>query len=319
MSATIVFCGQGSQRMGMAQDFYEAHPQAAAVFEEASDTLGFDMAGLCFSDDPRLHMTEFTQPAILTASIAMFRPLASSIGATHFGGHSLGEYTALVAAGVIPFSEALSLVRQRGRRMQAAVPANVGAMMAITQNALPWTVLQNCLDGLNVAIANHNAPNQVVISGETKDIQTAVARYTDRPESTDAQFRPLTVSAPFHSRLMATIEPGFRALLSESAPSWTAELSHSVVSNTTGNWHTGSPDALIDALTLQISNTVRWVDNMTVLLNRQPNHIIEIGPRRTLRGFFRAMTNTGDNPLGNTELESITNLSSAQRVLKILK
>ena len=311
MSTIIVFPGQGSQHVGMAQDFFEAHAPARQVFEEASDALNLDMAKLCFEDNDQLHLTAFTQPAILTAEIAMFRALESRLGATYFGGHSLGEYTALVAAGVIELAQAVTIVRERGRRMQEAVPAGIGAMAAIIQPELPITLLQECLTGLSVDIANHNAPNQVVVSGLAGDVRTAIERYQDRPESMRAKVRMLTVSAPFHSRLMAPIEPGMRSLLFDAAVDWTPENSRFVVSNTTGAMHDGSRDGLVDRLTRQISQTVRWVDNMSTLCALGPRRIIEIGPGRPLRGFFRGMADA----LGEAELEAITNISSARRAL----
>ena len=312
MSTIIVFPGQGSQRVGMAADFFEAHAEARAVFEEASDALNLDVAKLCFEENNQLHLTEFTQPAIVTAEIAMFRALAPALEATHFGGHSLGEYTALVAAGVIPLGQAVRIVRERGRRMQEAVPAGIGAMAAIIQPDLSLDLLCKCLDGLKADIANHNAVNQVVVSGLDSDVQTAVERYQDTPEGAHAKIRMLTVSAPFHSRLMQPIEPGFRSLLFDSAVNWTPEKSRTVVSNTTGKMHDGTANGLIDRLTCQISQTVRWVDNMNTLCALRPERIIEIGPGRPLRGFFRGMK---DN-LGDASLSAITNLSSARRALE---
>ena len=124
----------------MAQDFVEAYPSAKRVFEEASDALNLDVAKLCFEDDDRLHLTEFTQPAIVTAEIAMWTVLTETYGleGSGFGGHSLGEYTALVAAEVIPLTQAVRIVRERGRRMQEAVPTGIGAMAAVIQPISPW-------------------------------------------------------------------------------------------------------------------------------------------------------------------------------------
>ena len=313
MKPIIVFPGQGSQRNGMAKDFYEAHPTAKAVFQEASDALNLDMARLCFEDDERLNLTEYTQPAIVTAEIAMYRTLQEMWGLKghYFGGHSLGEYTALVAADVIPLTDAVKVVRERGRRMQEAVPAGVGAMAAIIQPELSMALLEHCLHGLEADIANHNAPNQVVISGSASDVQTAVERYQDSPIGVRSKVRMLTVSAPFHSRLMAGIEPGFRSLLFDASRNWNAENSTCVVSNTSGTMHDGCLEGLVDRLTKQISGTVRWVDNMITLCDLPGDRVIEIGPGRPLRGFFRGMS----EQLQDRPLEAITNLTSAQRAL----
>ncbi len=315
MSAIIVFPGQGSQRNGMANDFYRSHSVARAVFEEASDALNLDVASLCFNDDERLNLTEYTQPAIVTAEIAMYRTLQDLYGlqGNYFGGHSLGEYTALVAAGVAPLASAVKVVRERGRRMQEAVPTGVGAMAAIIQAELPMGLLQHCIHGLQVDIANHNAPNQVVISGEASDVQTAIERYQDSPVGMRSKVRMLTVSAPFHSRLMAGIEPGFRSLLFDATSTWNAAQSTVVVSNTTGQMHDGTSEGLVERLTQQVSGTVRWVDNMTTLCTLDADRVIEIGPGRPLRGFFRGM----DDQLQGRPLDAITNLVSAERALAL--
>ena len=314
MSTIIVFPGQGSQRVGMAADFYEANAQARAVFDEASEALNLDMARLCFEENDLLNLTEFTQPAIVTAEIAMFRSLTAQFGlsAQAFGGHSLGEYSALVAAGVIPLGSAVKVVRERGRQMQQAVPTGIGSMAAIIMPDLPVPLLEACLDGLKANIANHNAPNQVVISGEAGDVQTATERFQDHEEGMRAKVRMLTVSAPFHSSLMKPIEPGFRSVLYDAAADWSPEHSAKVVSNTTGALHDGTADGLISRLTEQISGTVRWVDNMRTLCDMDAERILEIGPGRPLRGFFRGM----HDAMGDTTLESITNLVSARRALE---
>jgi [acyl-carrier-protein] S-malonyltransferase len=310
VSAIVVFPGQGAQRNGMAEDFHAAHAEARRVFEEASEVLDLDMAALCFGADERLNLTEYTQPAILTAEIAMFRVLTAHFGVevSFYGGHSLGEYTALVAAGVIPLADGLRVVRERGRRMQVAVPAGEGAMAAIIQADLSLEDIGTALDGLTVDIANHNALNQVVISGQAADVDTAVSRYQASPAGARARIRMLTVSAPFHSRLMAPIERGFRTLLSEVSTGWDVAKSAQVASNTTGGLHDGTQTRLLDNLTRQISGTVRWVDNMHTLLSAAPDRVVEIGPGRPLRGFFRGL---GD-ALGDRPLDAVTNLASAQ-------
>ena len=196
--------------------------------------------------------------------------------------------------------------------MQEAVPTGIGAMAAVIQPDLPMALLRQCMEGLQVDVANHNAPNQVVISGEAGAVQTATERYQDQTEGMRAKIRMLNVSAPFHSRMMAEIEPGFRSLLYDAATHWNAGNSRIVASNTTGEMHDGDLEGLIDKLTRQISSTVRWVDNMRTLCATKPDRIIEIGPGRPLRGFFRGL---GDD-LGAASLDAITNLSSARRTLQ---
>lgn len=307
-SAVIVFPGQGAQRAGMGKDFDEAWPESRAVYDEASEALGLDLRALCFEDDPRLGLTEYTQPAILTTEIAMFRALQAHHGlqASHYGGHSLGEYTALVAAGVIPLVEAVRLVRERGRRMQAAVPAGEGVMAAVIRADLDPSALRAALGDLVMDVANHNAPDQVVISGAAAAYDEASARLLASPAGAGARVRKLDVSAPFHSRLMAPIEDGFRALLADSAATWIPAQAGAVVSNYTGTFHAPQADAVIDALTRQISGGVRWVDNMRALLALQPTRVLEVGPNRPLRGFFRAL---------DVDVEAIFNTTTANRVL----
>jgi [acyl-carrier-protein] S-malonyltransferase/trans-AT polyketide synthase/acyltransferase/oxidoreductase domain-containing protein len=293
----------------MAQDFCGAYPESREVFDRASEALDLDMLALCSEEDPRLHLTEYTQPAILTAEMAMLRGLQAHHGlaADCWGGHSLGEYTALVAAGALSLEDGVCAVRERGRLMQLAVPQGQGAMAAIIGPDLDPTEVRDSLRGLVVDIANHNAPSQVVISGATADVQLAVDRYRSTPAGRSAKVRMLQVSAPFHSRLMAPIEADFRALL--AGLSWSAPASAMVVSNTSGTMHDGSLQGLLERLTGQISGTVRWVDCMLTLL-QQADRIIEVGPGRPLRGFFRSL-----EELGQTPLHAVTNLPSARHAL----
>lgn len=306
-STAVVFPGQGSQRVGMAQDFCAEFAESASVFDEASEALSLDLRALC-GDESRLSLTEYTQPAILVAEVAMFRALAAHFGlsAELFGGHSLGEYTALVVAGALPLGEAARLVRERGRRMQEAVPRGEGAMAAVIREGLDVDALRALAEGLVVDLANLNAPDQVVISGAAQDVREAIARVEASPALAGARAKLLDVSAPFHSRLMATIEPGFRDLLASSSATWDASAARAVVSNYTGGFHTGQTADLIDALTRQISGGVRWMDNMAALLAAGPGRVLEVGPNRPLRGFFRAV---------GAEVEAIFNLTTARRVL----
>ena len=301
-----LFPGQGSQKRGMAKDFFTQFESAQKVFGEASETLNINMEALCFEEDDRLHQTAFTQPAILTAEIAMFRTLETDFGlqSSHFGGHSLGEYAALVAAKVIPLNEALRLVQLRGQLMQEAVPLGEGAMAALIRDELDPVAIGTELEGLSIDLANLNSPNQVVISGAQKDMEAAIERIQASPSGAGCRAKMLNVSAPFHSRLMASIEPQFRQALESSLPKWNPTASRTVLSNTTGAFHDGSAPGLVDRLTRQISGTVCWVQNMRSVVELEPALILEVGPGRPLRGFFRGINQT---------VVSVTNLVSAQR------
>ncbi len=290
VTIAIVFPGQGSQKPGMARDFHTRYAAAREVFAEASDAVGLDMAALCFEEDPRLDQTEFTQPALLTAEIAMVRALQSEHGlqASCYGGHSLGEYTALCAAGVIPLAAAVKLVRKRGALMQQAVPLGTGSMAAVIADGIADRDLSQVLAGLEVDVANRNSPNQLVLSGAAAAVERASARCVELLSGVEHQVVPLNVSAPFHSRLMRGIEPDFRAELEAAGPTFNLAPATAVTSNLTGAFHTADLGALIDALTKQISGAVDWISNMRVLAAAS-KHIYEVGPNRPLRGFFKTL------------------------------
>jgi malonyl CoA-acyl carrier protein transacylase len=296
----LVFPGQGSQRAGMARDFFEAHAPARAAFEEASDALALDLRAICFEQDPRLDLTEYTQPAILTAEIAMLRAL--QLSAAYFAGHSLGEYTALCAAGVLPLADAVRLVRKRGALMQVAVPQGQGAMSALLAAGIAERPLGAELADLGVDVANRNSADQVVISGPIAGIEAAERRLS---EAGGVEIVRLNVSAPFHSRMMAVIEPEFRAELEAAASRMAPEKAAVVCSNLRGGFHAPNTAAVIDALTGQISGTVDWIGNMRALSGTSCR-IIELGPGRPLKRFFATL---------GVEIVSITSLKTAERGL----
>lgn len=296
----------------MARDFYDQFDTSRRVFAEASDALGFDVAALCFDEDPRLDLTEFTQPAILTAEIAMLRPLVENFGlsAAWFGGHSLGEYTALCAAGAIPLDAAVKLVHKRGALMQEAVPAGEGAMMAVSGRGVAVHDFRAALDAIEVDVANLNSPDQIVLSGPAGamtracELATEIARQAAEGAATEAlEFTPLVVSAPFHSRRMRSIQAEFRAALNEAAPRLVAERAASVTSNVRGGFHPGDEGALLDALERQISGSVDWIANMRSLVTVS-DRILEVGPNRPLRRFFQSL---------GTEITSIVSVRTAER------
>ena len=295
-NTALVFPGQGSQRVGMAKDFHERFALARDAFAEASEACGVDLAAIAFGDEERLNLTEFTQPCILTAEIAMQRVVAAERGleARWFAGHSLGEYTALVAARVLPLGQAAKLVRRRGALMQQAVPAGEGAMLAVIAKGLDLDALRAELEGLDVDAANHNSSSQIVVSGSAAGVEQARERLKGR------RLIPLNVSAPFHSRLMRTIEPTFATELAAAAIDATS--APHVASNYTGGFHAADAAAVRDALVRQISGTVRWVDNMKALAGRA-TRIVEIGPGRPLSAFFRDV---------GVKVEAITDLASAE-------
>jgi len=306
---TVVFPGQGSQRQGMGKDFYDTVPVARETFEEASDILGWSVPAMCFGDDDRLNLTEFAQPCILTTEIAMLRAIRSLYGFNpyHFGGHSLGEYTALVAAGAFPLGEALRIAQERGRLMQQAVPVGEGSMAAIISDDLDPTFLAGVLADLPLDVANINSPHQIVISGKSSAIPEAQRRLEQHiADNQSFRFVPLNVSAPFHSRFMGTITDTFKNLLISVSEHITPGQARRVTSNVSGLFHSDNRREIIEHLTKQISGTVQWTKNMRVLA-ATTDSIFEIGPGRPLREFFKTI---------GVACSSITTLSAARRIFE---
>ncbi len=288
MTLALLFPGQGSQAVGMGKALCEASPAARAVFDEADRVLGFPLSRLCFEGpEEELKLTANTQPAILTHSIAALADLRARAperleGAAFAAGHSLGEYSADVAAGALSFTEAVELVRARGQFMQEAVPAGVGAMAAIV-GLDPEGVEAACREaaqGETVAPANYNSPEQTVIAGDAAAVgrasQACLARGAKRAI-------PLAVSAPFHSPLMSPAREKMRPLL-ERAAFLPAVLP--VVTNVDA-----APEAdgakLRDALVRQIDSPVRWVESVQRLAREGVDRALEIGPGNVLAGLVR--------------------------------
>ncbi|MGW4714321.1 thioesterase domain-containing protein [Nocardia sp. NPDC004260] len=286
MSCTIVFPGQGAQRTGMGADFCAEFPLARDTFAEASDAVGEDLLRICVERDPRLHRTEYTQPCVLTMEIATYRVLVSESGwqPVAFGGHSLGEYAALVAAGVFDLADGVRLVRTRGALMQRAVPEGAGAMAALILPGIADSGVTDLVAEAGVEVANDNSTDQLVISGERDAVSAARGVLGERfPE---LRFVPLRVSAPFHSRWMRGIEDEFAGHLAECAPRMRAERAVAVTSNYTGEFH--RPETVAEHLVRQISAPVRWTANMRALL-RSGTPRYEVGPSAPLSKFFATL------------------------------
>jgi [acyl-carrier-protein] S-malonyltransferase/trans-AT polyketide synthase/acyltransferase/oxidoreductase domain-containing protein len=302
-ATAVVFPGQGTQKRGMARDFHDAHAAARETFECVSDRLELDLRKLVFEEDDRLPMTEYAQPAILTAEIAMFRVLRSEFDFTPacFGGHSLGEYTALVAAGAIDVAEAAALVRLRGRLMQEAVPPGAGAMSAVVRPGMDLDALRAAIADSGVDIANLNSPDQTVISGPAEAVAEVAKRLKSIEGFERARCLPLKVSAPFHSRAMKPAEDAFRPALEQASESWNVELATAVTSNFAGGFHEADRASIVDRLARQISAPVRWLDNMEAVRNRA-GRVVELGPGKPLRAFFAAI---------DVEVTPVTTLEAA--------
>jgi [acyl-carrier-protein] S-malonyltransferase len=280
----FIFPGQGSQAVGMGRALAEAFPICAETFAEADRALGEPLSRLCFEGpDDQLRLTENTQPAILTVSIAAYRLLESRGFMPAFvAGHSLGEYSAHVAAGTIAFADAVRIVRRRGRYMQEAVPVGRGAMAAVLgldADAVA-RACQEASDGDIVSPANLNAPGQVVIAGSAEAVERASARAM---QAGARRVVPLPVSAPFHCALMKPAEerlaPELRAL-SAAAPRVP------VVANVDAVPKRDASSA-IDALVRQVSSPVRWEDVVRRLASEGVRAYVEVGPGTVLGGLVK--------------------------------
>lgn len=280
----FLFPGQGSQSTGMGKALAETFPSAKAVFQEADEALNFPISQLCFEGpDDQLRMTQNTQPALLTVSIAALAVLREKgFAAAIVAGHSLGEYSALVAAGSLKFADAVRLVRQRGLYMQEAVPAGVGAMAAILKPPLDKldAILAEAAQGEVVSAANFNSPDQLVIAGHAG----AVGRASEALKAAGAKRAvPLPVSAPFHCSLM---KPAQERLKVDLDACDFADLQVPLINNVESREITSGADAR-QGLYLQVPGAVRWTEAMHLLAARGVDRAVEVGAGAVLCGLLR--------------------------------
>ncbi len=270
----------------MGRELQQRYPVAAETFAQADEALGFPISKLCFEGpEEELRLTENTQPAIMTASVAAWRVLASQgVQPAIAAGHSLGEWSAHVAAGTLSFADALRAVKARGRAMQQAVPAGQGAMAAVLQLD-PTLVAEACAEaaaetGLVVAAANLNSSGQTVISGAAAAVEKASALCKAKGARRAVM---LPVSAPFHCALMQPAQEEVARVLNGIA---LADPRIPVAANVTGSLVT-TADAARDALTRQVTGAVRWVDCVKALIAAGPQLFIEVGPGKVLSGLMK--------------------------------
>lgn len=288
-SIAFLFPGQGSQAVGMGKELAERHPIARQTFEEANDALGYNLAQICFDGpEDQLRLTEITQPAILTTSVAAYRAAAErGVKPTFVAGHSLGEYSAHVAAGTLSFADAVRTVRNRGKYMQEAVPVGVGAMAAVLGMA-PESVATVCHDASQGQVcepANINSPEQIVISGHTHAVERA-AKLADERGAKKAKLLP--VSAPFHCSLM---KPAQDRLAGDLIHLTFAKPTATVVCNVDAA-EVRDGNASRDALIRQVTGAVKWEQSIRLLVSHGVRSFVEVGPGKVLWGLMRQIDRT---------------------------
>ncbi|MBS6645397.1 MAG: ACP S-malonyltransferase [Clostridiaceae bacterium] len=282
----FIFPGQGAQVCGMGKDFYEQTEIGKQVFDKASELLGFSMPELCFEENDRLDITEYTQAAMVTTSIAMMKVLTARTGIKPdvAAGLSLGEYCAIAAAGVMSEEDAITTVRQRGILMQEAVPVGVGAMAAVL--AMDAKKIEEVIGDIEgVQIANYNCPGQIVISGLKEAVETACEKLKEAGAKRTVM---LNVSGPFHSKMLTGAGEKLGRVL-EGVEVHTPVIPY--VANVTASYVTDAKEVK-PLLEKQVSSSVRWQQSVEAMLADGVDTFIEIGPGKTLAGFMKKIDRT---------------------------
>jgi [acyl-carrier-protein] S-malonyltransferase len=278
----LLFAGQGAQAVGMGRDLAETFPAARALFDQANAALGYDLASICFhGPEPELTRTENAQPGIFLVSwvaLTLLREQVSDLTFQATAGLSLGEFTALAAAGSLSFDDGLRIVRLRGRFMQEACEATRGGMAAII--GLDEAPTREVCAEAGVTLANLNCPGQIVISGEADRIPQAIELAKAKGAR---KAIPLPVAGAYHSPLMASAQP---KLAAELARIHLAPPTVPVISNVSATAH-GSPNAIAQLLVEQVTGSVRWEESIRALLAQGFTRFIELGPGTALTGFLR--------------------------------
>lgn len=301
----FIYPGQGAQVCGMGQEFYERTEIGRQVFDLASELLGFSVPELCFTPNDRLDITEYTQAAMVTTSIAMTKVLESKgVKPDVTAGLSLGEYCALYASGVMSEADAITTVRQRGILMQSEVPVGLGAMAAIL--AMDAAVIEAVIADIEgVQIANYNCPGQIVISGKKEAVETASEKLK---EAGAKRCIMLNVSGPFHSQMLTGAGEKLGEVL-EHVEVHTPAVPY--VANVTAAYVTDAAEVK-PLLKKQVSSSVRWQQSVEAMLADGVDTFIEIGPGKTLSGFIKKINRT-------VKVLNIEKLEDVDRVVEALQ
>ena len=301
----FIYPGQGAQYIGMGQEFYEQTETGKKTFDKASELLGFSMPDLCFKENDQLNITEYTQAAMVTVSIAMTKVLNElGVFADVTAGLSLGEYAALFAAGVMREEDAITVVRQRGILMQEAVPAGIGAMAAIL--ALENETIEKVTKDIeDVWIANYNCPGQTVISGKKEAVDLACEKLK---EAGAKRTLSLNVSGPFHSGMLVQAGEKLGKVL-EGISLNTPSIPY--VANVMADYVTDA-SKVRDLLTRQVSSSVRWQQSVEAMIADGTDTFVEIGPGKTLSGFMKKISR-------DVKVMNIEKLADMEKAVEELK
>lgn len=303
MKICFIFSGQGAQYNGMGKELYDNFSICKQVFEDANNALGFNITDICFNEDERLNQTEYTQPAILTTSYAIFKLIEEKgLKADYMAGLSLGEYSALCASGSIDFKEGVALVKKRGKYMTEAVPIGVGAMSAVMnadENIINEALNEASTDTELAMIANYNAPGQIVIAGHTGAIERSEVILKEKGIKKVIR---LNVSGPFHTSLL---KPASDKLALELENININKPNVEVFTNLTGE----KVENIKDTLIKQVMSPVKWEQTIKNLINLGVDTFIELGPGKTLSSFVKKVSK-------EVNVYNVEDLSSLEKTCK---
>ena len=300
----FMFPGQGAQCVGMAKDFYDTFEDSKEIFDKANEVLDFDLLHICFDENEDIHITEFTQPALVTVCVAILKQVEKSgVKPDVCAGLSLGEYAALVASGAMSAEDAIRVVRERGKLMQGTVPAGEGAMSAVL--AMEKEKIEEVLVGIDgeVSIANYNCPGQIVITGETG----AVAKAGEALSAAGAKrVVPLKVSGPFHSPLL---KPAGEKLLEVLKDVTLDEIKVPYIANATADYVT-KKEEIKDLLGVQVYSSVKMQQTIEKMIADGVDTFVEIGPSKTIAGFIKKV----DRSVTVINIEKVEDLDKLKEI-----